>query len=74
MLGLLGAVVRFSCGGSHRAYSFNDYMLAGLFWMRGENLNSNRPGIEALLAGRTSTQIFMLSYLTSNQTRLINYG
>jgi hypothetical protein len=43
-LTLLGVVVRFSCGGSHRAYAFNDYMLAGLHWMRGENLYSNWRG------------------------------
>jgi hypothetical protein len=36
--------VRFSCGWAHRAYAFNDYMLAGLHWMRGEYLYANWRG------------------------------
>jgi hypothetical protein len=43
-LALLGIVVRFSCGGSRRVYAFNDYMLAGWHWMRGENLYFNWRG------------------------------
>jgi len=43
-LALVGAVVRFACGGAHRAYAFNDYMLAGSHWMRGEYLYSNWRG------------------------------
>jgi hypothetical protein len=41
---LSGLVVRFSCGWAHRAYAFNDYMLAGLHWMRGEYLYANWRG------------------------------
>ena len=44
LLALAGLVVRFSCGGSHRSYAFNDYMLAGLHWMRGEYLYANWRG------------------------------
>jgi hypothetical protein len=43
-LALAGLVVRFSCGGAHRAYAFNDYTLAGLHWMRGECLYGNWRG------------------------------
>ena len=43
-LALAGLVVRFSCGGAHRAYAFNDYTLAGLHWMRGEYLYGNWRG------------------------------
>jgi uncharacterized membrane protein (Fun14 family) len=39
-----GLVVDFFGRGSHRAYAFNDYMLAGLHWMRGENLYVNWRG------------------------------
>jgi hypothetical protein len=41
---LAGLVVRFACGGSRRVYAFNDYMLAGLHWMRGEYLYGNWRG------------------------------
>lgn len=44
LVALAGLVVRFACGGSHRAYAFNDYMLAGLHWMRGEYLYANWRG------------------------------
>jgi glycosyl transferase family 87 len=44
LLAVVELVVRFSCGGPHRAYAFNDYMLAGLHWMRGENLYANWRG------------------------------
>jgi hypothetical protein len=44
LLALAGLVVRFSCGGSHQAYAFNDYMLSGLHWARGENLYVNWRG------------------------------
>jgi hypothetical protein len=43
-LALAGLVVRFSCGGTRRAYAFNDYTLAGLHWMRGEYLYANWRG------------------------------
>src|SRR5580704_1837576 len=43
-LALAGLVVRFSCGWAHRAYAFNDYMLAGFHWMRGEYLYANWRG------------------------------
>ena len=43
-LALAGLVVRFSCGGAHRAYAFNDYTLAGLHWMRGEYLYGSWRG------------------------------
>jgi hypothetical protein len=43
-LALAVCVVRFCWGGSHRAYAFNDYLLAGLHWMRGENLYTNWRG------------------------------
>jgi hypothetical protein len=39
-----GLLVHFYCGGSHGAYAFRDYMLAGLHWMRGENLYANWRG------------------------------
>lgn len=41
LLALAGLVARFSCGGAHQAYAFNDYMLSGLHWARGENLYVN---------------------------------
>jgi Glycosyltransferase family 87 len=44
LLALAGLVVRFSCGGAHRSYAFNDYMLAGWHWMRGEYLYANWRG------------------------------
>jgi hypothetical protein len=44
LVALAGLVVRFSCGGSHRSYAFNDYMLAGSHWMRGEYLYANWRG------------------------------
>jgi Glycosyltransferase family 87 len=44
LLALTGLVVRFSLGGSHRPYAFNDYMLAGWHWMHGEYLYSNWRG------------------------------
>ena len=44
LLALAGLIVRFSFGGAHRAYAFNDYTLAGLHWMRGEYLYANWRG------------------------------
>jgi Glycosyltransferase family 87 len=44
LLALTGLVVRFSWGGSHRQYAFNDYMLAGWHWMHGEYLYTNWRG------------------------------
>jgi hypothetical protein len=44
LLALAGLVVRFSCGGSHRPYAFNDYMLAGWHWTHAENLYGNWRG------------------------------
>ena len=40
---LLVLVVRF-CAGFHRAYAFDDYMLAGNHWIRGEYLYANWRG------------------------------
>jgi len=40
---LLVLVVRF-CTGCHRAYAFNDYMLAGSHWIHGEYLYANWRG------------------------------
>ncbi|HEY1478355.1 MAG TPA: glycosyltransferase family 87 protein [Chthoniobacterales bacterium] len=44
LVALAGLVVRFACGGFRRVYAFNDYMLAGLHWMRGEYLYGNWRG------------------------------
>jgi hypothetical protein len=44
LVALAGLVLRFASGGSHRVYAFNDYMLAGLHWTRGEYLYANWRG------------------------------
>jgi hypothetical protein len=44
LLALTGLVVRFACGGSHRPYAFNDYMLSGWHWMHAEYLYGNWRG------------------------------
>lgn len=44
LLAAAGLVVCFFGRGSHAAYAFNDYMLAGSHWMRGENLYGNWRG------------------------------
>lgn len=44
LMALAGMVVRFSCGGARRVYAFNDYMFAGLHWMRAEYLYANWRG------------------------------
>jgi len=44
LLAAAGLVVCFFGRGAHAAYAFNDYMLAGSHWMRGENLYGNWRG------------------------------
>jgi hypothetical protein len=41
---LIALVLRFSAGGSHRVYAFNDYMGAGSHWIHGEDLYGNWRG------------------------------
>ncbi|MBV9644002.1 MAG: DUF2029 domain-containing protein [Verrucomicrobia bacterium] len=41
---LIGLVLRFYAGGSHRVYAFNDYTGAGLHWIHGEDLYGNWRG------------------------------